>query len=295
MKKRWQNKWPGKTCVDIDWCDARWCRFIQLREWQGRRDTNRHQCYWCVLIKKLFQFKLNCYFQSNPLSYWRRNWTTLKKANPMPSSPHVRRQAPNHSQIWCGRMIRVWIIRPRARFSTIDLRLLKKQTLNLWHFRPSDDDRLTTVTSELKIPKVDRSHHLRKFTCTVKQDGEVVGTKTTDTVNVQWKPTGVTITNEDTYTENSAATIVCSGSFTPAVIWSKLTLIYSWRQSRAKLSLASSKKQRNWAERCERQHLEWLVQSMSSNERYCCSFTSRLIFKCINNDSILASMSQPTR
>ena len=160
-------------------------------------------------------------------------------------------------------------------------------------FRPSDDNRLTTVTSELKIAKVDRSHHLRKFTCTVKQAGEEVSAETTDTVNVQWMPTGVTITNEDTYTENSAATIVCSGSFTTLVIWSKLKLIWSWRQPRSKLSVASSKKQRNWAERRERQHLEWLVQSIWYNERHCCSVTSRLIFKCINNDSILASMSHP--
>jgi len=81
--------------------------------------------------------------------------------------------------------------------------------------QPSDDNRLTTVTSELKIAKVDRSHHLRKFTCTVKQAGEEVSAETTDTVNVQWKPTGVTITNEDTYTENSAATIVCSADANP--------------------------------------------------------------------------------
>ena len=77
--------------------------------------------------------------------------------------------------------------------------------------RPSDDPRLTTVTSELKLTDITRSHHQRKFTCTVKQADTVVGEETTDTVNVQWAPTNVAIKGDTTYTEESAASIVCSG------------------------------------------------------------------------------------
>lgn len=79
--------------------------------------------------------------------------------------------------------------------------------------RPSEDNRLTTVVSELKVSQISRSdHHERQFTCTVKQNGEVVVEKTTsDKVNVLWAPTDVKMTNEDSYTENDAATVTCGG------------------------------------------------------------------------------------
>ena len=79
--------------------------------------------------------------------------------------------------------------------------------------RPSEDNRLTTVVSELKVSQISKAdHHERQFTCTVKQNGEVVEEKTTtDKVNVLWAPTDVKMTNEDSYTENNAATVTCGG------------------------------------------------------------------------------------
>lgn len=85
------------------------------------------------------------------------------------------------------------------------------------------NDKLFSVTSELSLTSIQRSHHEKQFSCVVKQSGVEVNRVTINpTVNVQWKPEQTTINAADEYLEATAVSITCESNANPApsFIWS---------------------------------------------------------------------------
>ena len=80
-------------------------------------------------------------------------------------------------------------------------------------FRESDDTRLSTVESVLKIENINRNdHHDRSFVCKVKQNDVEVDSKTTNSkVNVLYAPELPSIPSSTEFVERSAASISCEG------------------------------------------------------------------------------------
>jgi len=80
-------------------------------------------------------------------------------------------------------------------------------------FRESDDTRLSTVESVLKIENINRNdHHDRSFVCKVKQNDIEVDSKTTNSkVNVLYAPEQPNIPSSTEFVERSTASISCEG------------------------------------------------------------------------------------
>ena len=80
-------------------------------------------------------------------------------------------------------------------------------------FRESDDSRLSTVESVLKIENINRNdHHDRSFVCKVKQNDIEVDSKTTNSkVNVLYAPEQPSIPSSTEFVERSTASISCEG------------------------------------------------------------------------------------
>jgi len=83
--------------------------------------------------------------------------------------------------------------------------------------KESDDTRLSTVESVLKIENINRNdHHDRSFVCKVKQNDIEVDSKTTNSkVNVLYAPEQPNIPSSTEFVERSTASISCEGNANP--------------------------------------------------------------------------------
>ena len=83
----------------------------------------------------------------------------------------------------------------------------------------SEDDRLTSIKSVLKIDSINRTNHQnRKFTCSVTQQNTEINAKTTSSsVNVLYGPQNMKIISNPTgsiFMEKTAASLECTGMST---------------------------------------------------------------------------------
>ena len=81
-------------------------------------------------------------------------------------------------------------------------------------FSVGSNPKLSTVTSELILDSVERSHDRTQFSCVVSQTGSEVGRQEIQTpVNVQWKPEKTKIVANSAYLESNSVSIKCESKF----------------------------------------------------------------------------------